>query len=318
MRRGTPPDAADIMLASVTDNTMKQYNTYLRKWYIFCTEKGYDLFDVCVTNVLDFFMLLFNEGFQYGTINTTKAALALILDPNIMSNPSIKRFMTGVSKLRSPLPRYNCTWDPAPVLDYLNNWHPNESLSFEKLSKKLTTILALVTAHRVQTLSLIRLSNIHKFDQKFIINISDKIKTSSINRQQPSLILPYFNERPSICPARILECYLKISASKRSSDCEFLLISFKKPYKSVTSQTLSRWIKATLSESGVDTSIFKSHSTRHAATSAANRLGVNIDLIKKTAGWSGNSQTFARFYNREVTIDSSETFARSLLQASLD
>lgn len=135
-----------------------------------------------------------------------------------------------------------------------------------------------------------------------------------MNHTQPRLILPYFDERPSICPARALECYLNSSSTKRSSNCDFLLISLKKPFRKVGSQSLSRWIKATLLASRIDTSIFRSHSTRHATTSAANRLGVNLDLIKKTAVWSANSLTFVKFYNREVVADSSELFARTILQ----
>ncbi|CAB0029864.1 unnamed protein product [Trichogramma brassicae] len=46
------------------------------------------------------------------------------------------------------------------------------------------------------------------------------------------------------------------------------------------------------------------HSTRHAANSAAKRLGVNIDSILQTAGWS-NASTFAKFYDRPVVNDNS-------------
>ncbi|KYN27893.1 hypothetical protein ALC57_02703 [Trachymyrmex cornetzi] len=45
---------------------------------------------------------------------------------------------------------------------------------------------------------------------------------------------------------------------------------------------LSQWIKNTLQESGVDTSIFTAYNSHHASTSAAKKKGVNIDLIRKT------------------------------------
>ncbi|VEN52736.1 unnamed protein product, partial [Callosobruchus maculatus] len=73
-----------------------------------------------------------------------------------------------------------------------------------------------------------------------------------------------------------------------------------KPFRQATKQTLSRWVKETLRLSGVDTSIFKAHSTRHAASSAALRLGVSIDTILQTAGWSEKSSVFANFYNRPL------------------
>ncbi|XP_047025959.1 uncharacterized protein LOC124634427 [Helicoverpa zea] len=300
------------MLASLAESTLRQCNTCFRRWFAFCQDRNLNLFDVSVTHVLDFFVILFQEGQKYGSINSNKAALSLVLNAVIMNDPQVTRFMKGVYKLRTPQPRYTFTWDPAIVLDYLSAWYPNSDLSFERLSKKLTTLLALITAHRVQTLSLIKLSNIKKYNEKFVINITDQIKTSAVNRTPPTLILPYFDERPSICPARTLEHYLSVSATKRKSNCDSLLISFKKPFNNVTSQSLSRWIKVTLRESGIDTSIFCAHSTRHAATSAANRFGVSLDIIKRTAGWTGRSETFAKFYNREVIADTSDVFARSI------
>lgn len=306
------------MLASLTDNTYKQYNHCLKQWYEFCQVKDINVFSAPVNTILEFLVDLFNKGNRYGTLNSTKAALSLVLGSDIVNHIQIKRFMRGVSKLRPQMPRYDTTWDPGPLLDFLGSLYPNEKLSFDILSKKLCTLLALVTAHRVQTLSLIKLSNIQKIEGvKFVIYIPDQIKTSGVNRFQPTLILPYYNERPSICPARVLEQYLIVSSVKRPLNCEFLFISLKKPYKGIGSQSLSRWIKTTLGESGINISIFSAHSTRHASTSAAKRLGVSIDLIKKTAGWTANSESFARFYNREVSVDNTETFARSLCGLAL-
>ncbi|KYM99018.1 hypothetical protein ALC62_10253 [Cyphomyrmex costatus] len=57
--------------------------------------------------------------------------------------------------------------------------------------------------------------------------------------------------------------------------------------------------------------LFSAHSTRHASTSLAARKGLSLDLIKRAAGWSGDSQIFARFYNR--TIVNPEAFCNSVL-----
>ena len=62
----------------------------------------------------------------------------------------------------------------------------------------------------------------------------------------------------------------------------------KKPFHTATKQTLSWWIKKVLNDSGVDTSISKSHSTRHVSTSLASIKGINQDEIRKAAGWSAN------------------------------
>ncbi|CAK1595514.1 unnamed protein product [Parnassius mnemosyne] len=130
--------------------------------------------------------------------------------------------------------------------------------------------------------------------------------------QQPRMFLPYFVEDQSICPAKALEEYIKITHEIRG-DIDYLLITFKKPYKQATAQTISRWIKSVLCESGIDTKEFKAHSTRHASTSNAKYLGVSLDIIRKTAGWSKSSENFAKFYNRPIEEDNN--FANYILSA---
>ena len=78
-----------------------------------------------------------------------------------------------------------------------------------------------------------------------------------------------------------------------------LLISFCKPHKSVSTDTVSCWIKSVMTAAGVDTTCYKSHSTRAAFTSAAARAGVPVDNILSCAGWS-NCETFAQFYKKTV------------------
>lgn len=97
----------------------------------------------------------------------------------------------------------------------------------------------------------------------------------------------------------------------RAKDCDSLFISYVKPHKAVTSQTLSRWINSELKECGVQTDLFTSCSTRHASTSSAARKGVSTDLIKKAAGKTGHSKVFANFYNRPI-VDAEE-FSNNVL-----
>ena len=48
-----------------------------------------------------------------------------------------------------------------------------------------------------------------------------------------------------------------------------LIISFKKPHNPVTSASIFQWVKETLADAGVDTSMFKGHLIQAASTSAA-------------------------------------------------
>lgn len=199
------------------------------------------------------------------------------------------------------------------MLDHLSNYYPNESLTLASMSKKLVALLALSTAQRVQTLSLIRLSNIKVNNTRIKININDLVKTSAPNRASPVLSIPFFNHKEQICPAKTLSAYIEATKGFRSlPHTDKLILTAKKPIHNASAATISRWIKNVLTDSGIDTDIFKSHSTRHASTSAANRKGVSVDIIKRTAGWSGNSLTFAKFYNRPIAIDEDNVFAEAI------
>lgn len=58
---------------------------------------------------------------------------------------------------------------------------------------------------------------------------------------------------------------------------------------------------------------FTAHSTRHAATSIALKKEVDLETIRKTAGWSQNSQVFAKYYNRSIVLPK-EPFAKAIIQ----
>lgn len=211
------------------------------------------------------------------------------------------------------MPRYSATWDTSVVLNFLIQWYPNEGLTLEKLSKKLITLLALSTAHRMQTFSKIKISNITFTDNQVLIKIDDLIKTSRIGSLQPILVLPFFTEKIQICPVLTLKTYLDKTQNLRNNH-DYLFTSIRRPHGPVTSQTLSRWVKDILRCSGIDVSLFSAHSTRHASASMAHSLGVNLDTIRKTAGWSGSSNTFGKFYQRVIIDGKVDSLATCILR----
>lgn len=302
------------MLASLSDNTVKQYDTCLRKYFNYCREKHFNPYSASTSDVLCFLTQIFNEGAQYGTINSSRSALSLLLGSGTVKNDSVTRFLKGVFKLRPTIPKYNVTWDTNIVLNYLAEMYPNDTLNLEQISKKLVTLVALITAHRVQTLSKIKVNNIVSYESGFNIKIPDLLKTSRAGAVQPLLSLPVFTQRPQICPASTLKAYLDKTLNLRS-DHQVLFISFRKPHRPVTSQTLSRWVKSVLESSGIDTSLFTAHSTRHASSSKAFMSGVSLSVIRNTAGWTTNSRVFAKHYNKVIVneLDNQNEFAINIL-----
>ncbi|XP_043474308.1 uncharacterized protein LOC122506278 [Leptopilina heterotoma] len=300
------------MLNSISQNTLKQYNSVYKKWWEFSTNYNQNPFEYNLERVSDYLIELSEKDLSFSSVNTHKSALSFLFSFNPEDDKILKRILKGVYNKKPPTPKYESTWDPSPVLDYLKKLHPLSSLNLTQITLKLTMLLALTTGHRVQTFSSIQLENIKFLQDKIEIKISGKLKTSGKNKYQPLIILPFFAECPELCVATVLQFYIEKTKELRPSNEQFLLITYKKPYHRATSQSVSRWLKTTLQESGIDTNTFSGYSTRHASTSAAYRKGINIETIRKTAGWTHASETFNKFYNKPIT-QNSDAFARAVL-----
>nr|CAI5860450.1 unnamed protein product [Callosobruchus analis] len=156
---------------------------------------------------------------------------------SVQSNNSTS-FKKSISRLRWSRPGYTATWDPTPLLTYIENLP--SPLSLKTLSYKLTTLLALITGERLQTISLIRLSNIIQGSRETVINISDLTKTSRTGKAQPCLHIPIFPQSPLLCGATILKEYIKRTVPLRHPDNDFLFITHKIPHGRASKDTLSR------------------------------------------------------------------------------
>lgn len=256
------------------------------------------------TKLISFFTQKFESGASYSSLNSSRSALSIILDSKITSNDNVNRFLKGVYRLKPPNPKYNETWDTNKLLSYVENVYPYDDLDLADLSRKTLALLAIASAQRMQTLSLIKLSNINVQSDKIIIKITDLVKTSRPGAFQPLIRLPFIKEKPCICPATALLAYMEKTSSLRHEHTDYLFIGIRKPHMKVGSQTLGHWVKKILHDSGIDISVFGAHSTRHASTSTAHRLGVNLDMIRKAAGWSNTSNVFFKYYCKNVVSDS--------------
>lgn len=95
-----------------------------------------------------------------------------------------------------------------------------------------------------------------------------------------------------------LEAYLAVTKDLRGSSSPALFLSLKRPHRPIGSSTLGRWVKACLSDAGLDPSSFSAHSVRGAAASKAVKQGVPIESVLRAAHWS-RASTFRKFYFRD-------------------
>jgi hypothetical protein len=306
--------ALTIIMNSWRTGTKKQYEVYLKKWQKFCSNAGVDMSSTRISDVLDFLASLAQSGLGYSAINTARGALTALLTTGkrqtIGNHPLVVRFMKGLFETCPPQPRYTSTWDVAVVLSYLKTQSPVKTLSLKSLTLKLTMLLALVTAQRVQTLQLLDLEMLQK-GKHFCFSFREPLKHSREGRPATIIeLVPYPPDR-RLCVITVLNEYVLRTAGCRGKETA-LLVSFTKPHGKVSRDTIARWLRTVMSQAGVDTNTFKAHSTRAAATSKAASMHVPIDAILKVGGWS-TAGTFGKFYKKPLE---GKPFASTILRAS--
>lgn len=186
LKRGIPESCITTVLSSISEGTQKQYDSCYRRWWNYCKTNNFDVFQFKLSIFISFIQeQLLNNEFSYSSINIHRSALNLINPPTSSDEKLINRFLKGIYNQRPPKPKYNSTWDPQIVLNYLKTLYPLTSLNIEMLTLKLVMLLALTTGHMSQTLSKIITGNINISPNFICIKISDKLKTSGKNKLQP-------------------------------------------------------------------------------------------------------------------------------------
>ena len=221
------------------------------------------------------------------------------------------RFMKGVYNLRPMRSRYCQTWSVDIVLNYLRKLSPVRKLTLKELSLKLVMLVALTNAARVQTIHLLSVNSFTKFNSEFVFRFENVLKQSRPGFDYSVLRLKAYPPDRRLCVYTVLKEYLARTKDIRGKSENKLLLSYIRPYKAVTRDTISRWIKLVMTRSGIDTNIYGSHSIRSASTSKAKLKMVPVTDILQKAGWSRQS-TFTKFYDRE--INESDRFEEAVLQ----
>ena len=310
--RGISESACNLLMASWRPGTQKQYQVYIQKWSNFCAQRKIIHNQPTVEQALEFFTHLYEQGLTYSAINTARSALSsyIVLEDgtSLGQHRLVSRLLKGIFQSNPPSPRYSETWDVSVVLHYLQGLSPVGTLTLKELTPKLVTLILLVSGQRGQTVHLLNLSNMRVSVDSYTFSFSKWLKQTRPGFPNPTVTLTAFRDS-RLCVVTTLKEYISRTEPLRGSESQ-LFVSYTKPHKAVSRDTIGRWVKTVLSSAGIDTKKFKPHSTRAAAVSAASNVSVSLDEIMSTAGWSSES-TFAKFYNKPVLRESQ--FASSVL-----
>ena len=310
--RGISHAPAKLIMASWRDGTKKQYSTYITKWQKFCNLRQISHIQPSVVSVLDFLTVLYQQGLTYGAINRARSALSSYITLEngtcVGKHPLVSWLMKGIFQEKLPRPKYTEIWDVSIFLSYLQSFSPVDKLSLNELTLKLLVLILLVSGQRGQTVHLLSNDHMVSVNNCYTFQMVDHVKRSRPGIKNPLVELRAFKDE-TLCVVTTLKEYLTRTQSLRGSESQ-LFISYNRPFKRVSRDTISCWVKLVLTDSGIDTSRFKPHSTRAASMSAASNASVSLDDILHTAGWSSES-TFAKFYNKPIVKEN--TFADKVL-----
>ena len=215
--------------------------------------------------------------------------------------------LKGVFESSPSLPEYKNNWNVSTVLTYLSSLHPSQDLTLKNLTYKTTMPLALLSGQRCRTLHLFFMVLKH---DKCVFTIYKLLKAARPGKHVSALTFTAYSQESRLCPIVCLSEYVKRTSELRQGSNQ-PLVSFEKPYQRVSTDTISRWLKTVPAKSGIDTSVFKGHSTRAASTSAAAVCKDPLCTIMDNAGWS-NATTFGQFYKKPI-VPASKAYGQLLL-----
>ena len=285
---------------------------------MFCLLRGLDPVKPTLPQACRFLRILSGDGLGYATLDTARCALSTILPSfdgrSFGTHPYVCWLVKGGYERNPPRPRYTHFWDVNCVFKLLKAWGLNKDLSLKRLSIKLAMLLLLTTSQRGQTIISLSVEDLD-IGEMAVFRLKVLLKHNRLGDPLDSVSLKPFLECKRLCVVRTLKEYLRRTQTLRGSHKQ-LLLSFVRPHGPISRDTLGRWTLLVLREAGVDTTKYRSHSTRGAAASAAKRIGVPLNLILKQASWK-SEVSFAKYYDKQIEHEQNAP-GQALLEGALD
>ena len=313
-----------LVASSWAASTQSSYNSELKKWWGYCEEKGLSPHEPTFERALDFLVWLHDtQGANYSTIHNARSAMSALTpaqqEVSFGKDPLTSKVVKGMFRETPRIPRKVVVYDTNKVIRYFSQMPYDHELLLEGLTKKLTTLLCILSGQRSQSISKLYPAHMHQDDTVFTFFIPKMLKTTTPTFHQEPLEFHLFPQDEKTCIYRCLVEYLRRTNLIRENlptereEKHALILSYHPPHRPVKSATLARYVKETLGEAGIDITVFTTHSTRSASTSKANNMGLSLKDISKAAGWRGDS-TFQKHYKFRVT----KNFGTVLLNAAHD
>ena len=149
-----------------------------------------------------------------------------------------KRFLKGVYEARPSNPIYAVKWEVNKVLNYLKSTSTTEC-SLTDLALKLVTLMSLLSAQRGQTIHYLCLEAMVVSETSLTFVASKPLKRSKPWSRPTVVEFVAYPDNPNICVVTTLKAYITRTSTLRG-DTRQMLVSYFKPFKPVSRDTISR------------------------------------------------------------------------------
>ncbi|KHJ76803.1 site-specific recombinase, phage integrase family [Oesophagostomum dentatum] len=170
-------------------------------------------------------------------------------------------------------------------------------------------LVALVAPKRASELAALSLQSVQIGENVWVFSLNYMNKNRGLGKAHTAVIRAYPEDR-MLCPLTTIRDYVRRTLLYRHKS-PTLFLSFHRPYASVSSTTIARWLREVLVSAGIEDR-FKAHSTRAASTTASRKQGLSSKAIMEAANWAPNGSTFEKFYYK----GSQENFQNSVLSST--
>ena len=166
----------------------------------------------------------------------------------------------------------------------------NDQLSNKELTLKVTILLALTASSRISALHILDLNHMIQTSEYYEFRFHKLHKSWRRGESPPLLKIYAFSSDKALYVVTALDCYIeRTSIWREKNRTSQLLVSFIKPHNAAAKSTVADWVKQILIMSGINTDIFKRHSTRSASLSHARLSGLSLSDILKRGSWSNKT-----------------------------
>ena len=137
---GLSEGASHLLESSWRSQTKSTYESLFKRWNDWCQERGRDPIRDPVADILNFLAELFEQGFQYRSLNAYRSAISSVHEKidgiQVGKHPIVSRMLKGVFNERPPRPKYESVWKLDQVLTMFREDGGSASLFWQDLTVK--------------------------------------------------------------------------------------------------------------------------------------------------------------------------------------